>query len=302
MFRRFLIAAFCCAVTAGCATMPTQSVDHISLAGVEERVKCEIGEAYRELHTREGYPDLDLWAAGITLTLSTDSTGGIAPASSLTGPFGSVSPLDLNFGASLNAKRTALLNVYIAFQEAAKHQCPPTPQSLLENHMGLAEWIVRVFEAQHIVDERSTVQSSFEKDKSIGYSLEFLLTLSGGVTPNFIIANTTGTKFGLTAEAKATNSADIAMAKLAESDFRQRFKIIVRKDPDKTIPNPAYEKLSKDMQTLSNLPKTITIPGARHKVQVPDGVEARLGPDTKDKLDQVLHQINDKVLIQTLRR
>lgn len=189
----------------GCATMPRESIDHVSLFAVEERVKCEIGSAYRTLSETRRYPDLDLWAAGLTMTLSVDSTGGVAPSSSLTGPFGSVGPIEVSLGASLNTKRTALMNVYVAFVEAAdleRHPCPPV-NSLLEGHIGLSDWIVRTFEAYHATDRNSGLHSDFNSEKSVGYTIEFLITTSLGVTPNFIIAKHDGYKSGLYARSES---------------------------------------------------------------------------------------------------
>lgn len=282
--------------------MPTEAVDHVSLAAVEERVKCEIGQAYLTLKEDQRFPDLSTWAAGLTLTLSVDSTGGVAASTSMTGPFGSLSPLDLNLGASLNAKRTALLNVYVAFLEAANHPCPPASPILLEGHLGLAEWIVRVFEAQYVVDQNSTLRSGFNNEKSIGYTMEFLIALTAGATPNFVITNATNTKSAFTFEAKSTHSVDIAMVELDPSDFRKRFKVVRIPGKKVEVRNPEFDKLGPDAATIQQVPEKITkqLPDRLEKRQV--GVDVRLGPGTKFRLDQVLQQLNNKILIQTLRR
>lgn len=301
MIKRTSTVAFC-AFLGACATMPTEAVDHVSLAAVEERVKCEIGQAYLKLKDDRRYPDLSTWAAGLTLTLSVDSTGGVAASSSLTGPFGSVSPLDLSLGASLNAKRTALVNVYVAFIEAANHSCPPASPILLEGQLGLGEWIVRVFEAQYIVDQNSGLRSGFNNDKSIGYTMEFLVTLGAGATPNFVLTSATNTKSAFALEAKSTNSVDIAMVEMDPSDFKKRFKVVRIPGRKEERPNPEYENLRPDVAQGQGVPKTITVqtPDRFEKREV--GVTARLGPGTKVRLDQVLQQLNNKILIQTLRR
>ena len=122
-----------------------------------------------------------------------DTTGGIVPSGSAIGPFGSLGPLEISAGASLNAKRTALSNVYIAFAEAELHDCRNVPVGiLLEGNLGLAEWIIRVFEDQLRVQQAAELSAGLGqvlpfigKDKSIGYSLDFLTTLSAGVSPNW---------------------------------------------------------------------------------------------------------------------
>lgn len=300
MFGRFFVAAFCCALLANCATMPIQHVDGVSLAAVEERVKCEIGTAYRDLSGRRDqfgkplFPDLSRWAAGLTLSLAVDSTGSVTPSTSLTGPFGSLSPLEASAGLSLNAKRTALLNVYAAFAEAAFHRCPDAPSgALLEGHLGLAQWIERVFEDQRIV-EQTAIENGTKgqsapfnsKDKSIGYTLEFVIAANAGVTPNFILTNGTA-KSALAYESKSTHSLDIAMLEMDESDYKKIFKTVyVREKRESRVDK-------KGIMT------TLTIPA--HKEQRLIG-NTGIGLLTKDRLDSVLKQLNEKALIQGLRR
>ncbi|MEY9981432.1 MULTISPECIES: hypothetical protein [Bradyrhizobium] len=302
MFKRLLLAPFC-ALFSSCATMPTEAIDHVSLAAVEERVKCEIGAAFLKLKDDKRFPDLSTWAAGLTLTLAVDSTGGVTPATSLTGPFGSVSPLDVSLGASLNAKRTALLNVYVAFLEAATHACPPPSPILLEGQLGLGDWIVRVFEAQYIVDQNSTLHSGFNSEKSIGYTMEFLITLNAGVTPNFVLTNATNTKVGLGVESKSTNSVDIAMVQMDPADFRKRFTTVVIKGKTEKRPNPEFGKFTADEARAKNIKEFVEVQVTPDRVERrPAGVEARIGIATRFKLDQVLQQLNNKILIQSLRR
>ena len=302
MLKQFLLAS-CCALLTSCATMPTESIDHVSLAAVEERVKCEIGAAFLKLKDDRRFPDLSTWAAGLTLTLAVDSTGGVTPSTSLTGPFGSVSPLDVSLGASLNAKRTALLNVYVAFVEAATHTCPPTSPILLEGQLGLGDWIVRVFEAQYLVDQNSTLHSGFNNDKSIGYTMEFLVTLTAGVTPNFILANATNTKVTFGLDSKSTNSVDIAMVQMDPADFRKRFTEVLIKGKTEMRPNPEFGKFTADEARSKNIKEFIPVQVTPDRIERrPAGVEARIGFATRLKLDQVLQQLNSKILIQSLRR
>lgn len=302
MFRSFLVAAFCCAITAGCATMPTEQADGVSLAAVEERVKCEIGRAYLNLKQQHSMLDLDRWAAGLTLTLAVDSTGGVAPSTSLVGPYGSVSPLELNVGASLNAKRTALLNIFVAFVEAARHKCDDNRFQPIEGHLGLAEWIERVFQAQFEV-ERRAVQlghgyrgARFDADKSLGYTLEFLVTLNAGATPNFIITGAP-TKSAFSIETKSTHSVDIAMLEISPEDFKKRFEMVTVPATTKQVKSESFDPTSQ--KTITTF-RTEAVPAHRERRLV--GVEATLGPYTKDRLFGVLQQLNNKVLIQSLRR
>ena len=300
MIRRAVVAAFCCSLNAGCATMPVESMDGVSLAAVEERVKCEIGYAYTELSQDNRFPNLSKWAAGLTLSLAVDETGGVTPSTSLLGPFGKISPLDLTATASLNAKRTGLFNIYIAFIEAARHKCDDPRPIPIEGHLGLAEWIIRVFQAQLDVEQRSAELGSNlrgagfnSKDKSIGYSLDFLLTLSAGATPNFIITNAP-TKAAFSIEAKSTHSVDIAMVEMSDGDFRDHFEI-------KTIPGKVHKLENPDPDKRSLVPFVFEKEPDK-TVRVRTGVDVSLGVDTKLRLNAVLQQLNNKLLIQSLRR
>ncbi|MBR1152514.1 hypothetical protein [Bradyrhizobium sp. JYMT SZCCT0428] len=301
-----VIAAFCCVLAAGCATVPTEQADGVSLAAVEERVKCEIGRAYRNLSERRDpygkqvFPDLSRWAAGVTLSLAVDTTGG-ANASSLVGPFGSLSPLEFGAGASLNAKRTGLFNVYTAFAEAALHHCRGINVGiLLEGNLGLAEWIERVFESQLAAQRAAEQASEFGqllpfngKDKSIGYSLAFLTTLNAGATPNFIFSGGTA-KSVLAFETKLTHSLDIAMLEMTKGDFERIFETVHIPAVTKRVPNT-------DPNTKGIHPLTVeTIKPARTEKRYVG--RTGIGLVTKDRLDSVLQQLNNKTLIQTLRR
>jgi hypothetical protein len=308
MFKQF-IAAFCCVMTAGCATMPTQQADGVSLALVESRVKCEIGRAYNELKSRRDeygrhlFPDLRRWTAAVTLSMLVDTTGGIAPSGSATGPFGSLGPLEISAGASLNAKRTALSNVYIAFAEAELHDCRNVPVGiLLEGNLGLAEWIIRVFEDQLKVQQAAEANAGLGqtlpfigKDKSIGYSLDFLTTLSAGITPNWAFSGGSA-KAGLSYEAKLTNSLDIAMVEMSEKDFQQIFQPVHIKAVTKQVD----EIDSSDPANLVKKQKTVVVRPARTDYRYVGNTG--IGVLTRLKLDNVLQQLNNKLLIQSLRR
>ncbi|OAF06928.1 hypothetical protein [Bradyrhizobium neotropicale] len=234
-----------------------------------------------------------------------DTTGGIASSGSAIGPFGSLSPLEITAGASLNAKRTALSNVYTAFAEAALHDCKNVPVGiLLEGNLGLAEWIIRVFEDQLKVQQAAEENSRFgqilpftDKDKSIGYTLDFLTTLGAGVTPNWAFSGGTA-KTGFAYEAKLTNSLDIAMVEMAPGDFEKIFQTVHIKAVTKR--QVVRESDPNDPNRKILTVKTITVRPARteHRYVGRTGI----GNDTKTKLNIVLQQLNNKLLIQSLRR
>jgi hypothetical protein len=299
-----IAAAFCSALTAGCATLPTEHVDQVSGFAVQERVKCELGDAYRRLQSIKGAPDLSKWAAGLTLTLAVDATGGITPSTSLAGPYGSVTPLDLGFGVSGNAKRTALMNVFVSFVEATKHKCPDASPIPIEGGLGLSDWIVRVFTDQIKVNEEARrlgsvlAGSDFDsKDKSIGYSLDFLLTLSASATPNFVIPNATG-KILFGYESKSTHSVDIAMVEMSDAVFKEHFETVVLV-PEHTVTKRVL-KSDPNNKTTFLAEEKIVVPAKIKRSYVGKSVD--IGDVTRARLDGILLQLNNKVLLQTLRR
>lgn len=296
MAGRGIFAAFGCSLLMSCATMPTEQLDGVSIVAVEERVKCEIGQAFLALHGKQGYPDLSKWAAGLTLTLAIDSTGTLAPSTSLAGPFGSVAPLDLNVGVVHNSKRTALLKIYISFLEASHHPCPEPGLSPLQGSLGLSQWIVRVFDDQREADARSEAvkrpedrfkPTVFEsKDKAIGYSLDFALTLSGGVAPTFVLTNVTA-KSPLFGESKSTNSIDLALVELSDEGFRKEFYTVVI---------PAHKKTTKEKTRAGEVIEHIEdVP--EQKVTRSRNVPAGVGPYTKAHIDSVIQELQLRTLL-----
>ncbi|MBN8981184.1 MAG: hypothetical protein J0I29_07905 [Rhizobiales bacterium] len=294
---RFAWMAVLSAALSGCATVPTQQADHVSIAAVEKRIKCEIGAAYRKISQAHNAPSLKLWAAAVTLTLAVDETGGVTPSSSLTGPYGSLSPLELNANLSLNSKRTALLNIYLSFDEAGNYYCDDFAILPIEGRLGLSDWIIRVFEAQRTVEldaesgaEKLKTYDFISTDKSIGYSLDFLLTASVGATPNFIIPNTGTAKGVISFESKSTHSLDIAMIEMSKGDYGKHF--VPVHVPKRTVPVVRKNKFG---VLIFEGEKTIDAHTENRSV-------VDVGPGAKLRLNDILNQLNNRVLIQSLRR
>lgn len=133
--------------------------------------------------------------------------------------------------------------------------------------------------------------------------MEFLVTLTAGVTPNFVLANATSTKVAFGLDSKSTNSVDIAMVQMDPADFRKRFTEVLIKGKTEMRPNPEFGKFTADEARSKNIKKFIPVQVTPDRIERrPAGVEARIGFATKLKLDQVLQQLNNKILIQTLRR
>jgi hypothetical protein len=262
---------------------------------VQERIKCEIGQAFHAIQGRDGFPDLSRWAAGLTLTLQVDSTGNVAHSASLLGPFGSVTPLDISVGLAHNSKRTALLKIYTSFVEASRHPCPEPGLSPLQGSLGLTEWIVRVFESQRAVELRAEElrppedklkPAVFEsKEKAIGYSLDFALSLGAGITPTFVLSNASA-KAGISGESKSTNSIDLALVELSEPDFRKEFYKVTIKAHKKTV---VRRTRAGEVREEINVPEE-TVTRSRT-------VGGGVGPATKSRIDSVIQELQFRTLL-----
>jgi hypothetical protein len=249
MIKQFSVAAFCCSVTAGCVTMPTQVNDGISINRVVERVKCELGQA---LHTQ---PNLDSWVGNITLTLETDQSGSVTPSTTLTGPFG-VGTYGLEIGAGINGKslQTSLvaLNFEVWKLKESASLCPAEPTNQLEDALGLRQWVERTFPLK--VEEAGSFLS---KEKAIGYTLEFDLELTGGVTPSFTLSRVSG-KDGISAARKTLNTLQIALIDAGIKPPRTYTRTVMEKV---TVPKGSAE-IQSSTPTFRPQKKTFTTGGS----------------------------------------
>lgn len=270
MGSKFLLLLGACALLGGCATIPTQEADGVSIDAVAKRIECELGAA---LSNR---PELDTWALGITLSLAVDESNAVVP----TATFASLSTsgivaVNVGGGATRRATRTSLVKTFLYVLEA-NDRCPTQPNTPLEDSLGLALWIERVLtsaERQNFV---------FNKDKAIGYSLEFSLALTGGVTPSFVFRDVSGSA-GVSASYKSTHSLDIALVNTGKRPVLKR--VVYR-------PRPAAVPSTTDFVRPGVPPKPQT-------PQRPVVVEGRsaVGAPTRQRLEKVLEELQFRTLL-----
>jgi hypothetical protein len=275
-----LAAAISCATMCGCAILPpTELNDGISINRVVDRVKCELGKAL------EDNRDLESWAGVITLTLEVDQTGSVVPSSSLTGPFNTGTyGLDISAGVTGKSVQTSLVNVYFPVYELLTfaNACPIAPKNQLEDTLGLHEWVERTLALRQ--DEGAAFK---DKDKAIGYTLEFDLDLTAGITPGFTFTRVSG-KAGLSVDRKTVNTLEIA---LADAGIKppKRVPILVRVPPKPTssTAKPAEVPLTVDQK------KEPEVRYEKHYVTRPG---TKVTDDTKKRLDVIIQQLQLKNL------
>lgn len=192
MFIRNMIAATSCVLLVGCVVLPVERNDGISIQRVTERVKCELGQAL-SLNS-----ELLSWAGVIILTLEIDNAGSVLPSATFLGPVGAGTyAVDVSAGLSAKSVQTSLVNVYFPVYDlvASADKCPPEPWHPLEDRLGLKEWVARA------LDLKNSGGLFRDKDKAIGYTVEFDLEISAGATPGFNFARVTD-KTGLSISRK----------------------------------------------------------------------------------------------------
>jgi hypothetical protein len=259
--------------------MPTQQNDGISVSRVVDRVKCELGKAL------EDNPSFGSWAGVITLTLEVDQTGAVVPSTSLVGPFNAGTyGLDLSAGVTAKSVQTSLVNIYFPVYEllAFAERCPIGPTNQLEDSLGLKEWVDRTLTLK--TNEGALFK---DKDKAIGYTLEFDLDLTAGVTPGFTFTRVSG-KAGLSVDRKTVNTLEIA---LADAGLKPPRHVLLPVTPKKSKlqdgSRPAAVAPEADEDKKANSPpekRVVIRPGSR------------VGDDTKRRLDTIIQQLQLKNL------
>ena len=277
MRTRAIIAALGCTIVSGCVTMPTQQNDGISVNRVVDRVKCELGKALRD------NPTLESWAGVITLTLEVDQTGSVVPSTSLVGPFNAGTyGLDLSAGVTAKSLQTSLVNIYFPVYElfAFAEKCPIAPTNQLEDSLGLKEWVDRTLTLK--AAEGALFK---DKDKAIGYTLEFDLDLTAGVTPGFTFTRVSG-KAGLSVGRKTINTLVIALADAGLKPPR-KVRLPAKKPTVEEGAKPSGAEPAADEARKSSSPpqdRYVNKPGSR------------VGDDTRRRLDNIIQQLQLKNL------
>jgi hypothetical protein len=256
--------------------------DGISINRVVDRVKCELGRALQDNSA------LQSWAGVITLTLEVDQTGSVVPTSNLIGPF-NAGTYGLNIGAGVTGKsvQTSLVNVYfpvyqlLAFADA----CPIAPKNQLEDSLGLHEWVERT-----LVLKRDEGAMFTDKDKAIGYTLEFDLDLTAGVTPGFTFTRVSGST-GLSVDRKTVNTLEIG---LADAGIKPpgRVAVLVRV-PVKPPPGTAAPAEAAPTGDETKKPEA---PSFRYEKRYVSRPGTRVTDDTKKRLDVIIQQLQLKNL------
>jgi hypothetical protein len=222
VFRSFLTASMALGLSA-CGTYvpelqdfggPTESLIYVN--DVTTNVSCEVRDAVSGLYAQyEGYKEisfLDNWGAQIDLTLTVNENGSVAPATQFF-PLGQPKNWKFNWGfnadISSSATRTDTVSYFYPISEL-KRPCPwrPSGAMLLQSDLKFKEWL---FDAVglSITKEASLPAGGGTSGKPtnvLTHTVTFVLTTSGGVSPQWALVNSAFVHVPLTFGRMRTNT------------------------------------------------------------------------------------------------
>lgn len=220
-----LLVAAGCGLLGGCVTVPSLDGNRIAISEVVERVKCDLADALPDPYK---YPWMANWVAKVDLTLIVNEQAGLTPTVSFidlrpTAVVPGVGNIMQNFilgaaaGATTTAVRTDSLSFSLSMVELRykrqEERCVFYAGLGLDGDLGLKEWIASALEP---VDRgvltvgyhprlMGAARSAKAKERppapppgndppldAISHQVQFIVGLSGGVSPSFTLAKFRG--------------------------------------------------------------------------------------------------------------
>jgi hypothetical protein len=219
-----LLAVGSAILAAGCVTVPSLEGNRIAISDVVERVKCDLADALPDPYK---YPWMANWVAKVDLTLIVNEQAGLTPTVSFvdlrnTAVVPGVGNIMQNFifgaaaGATTTAVRTDSLSFSLSMVELRykrqEERCVFYAGLGLDGELGLKEWVASALEP---VDRGvltvgyhprlMATRSAKEKQRppapppgndppldAISHQVQFIVGLSGGLSPNFTLAKFRG--------------------------------------------------------------------------------------------------------------
>jgi hypothetical protein len=168
---------------------------------IVDNITCEVRDAVYDLYA--GYAGdqisfLDNWGAQIDLTLTVNENSSVAPTTQFF-PIGQPKNWSFNWGVNANvnpsATRTETVSYFYLISELRKYKCPwrPSGAMLLENDLKFKEWLfdaVGLKETNVAPLPASAASATSGKPTNVlTHTVTFVLTTSGGVTPQWALVN-----------------------------------------------------------------------------------------------------------------
>jgi len=172
---------------------------------IAHSISCEVRDAIYSLYHSDNekkiYDFLDDWGAQIDLTLAVNESGSVAPATQFF-PIGQPKNWMFNWGvnASLNtsATRTDTVSFFYTIKDLSKAKCvwrPPNGVMLLQSDLKFKDWLydvvaIRNWSLTPLPAKEGSVFSSIQKQSNVlTHTVTFLLTTSGGISPQWVLRN-----------------------------------------------------------------------------------------------------------------
>ena len=184
----------------------TDSLPYVN--DVVTNIYCEVRDAvyylYHSDYPHEQYAFLDNWGAQIDLTLTVNENSSVAPATQFF-PIGQPKNWMFNWGVNANvnpsATRTDTVSYFYPISELKKYKCPwrPSGGMLLESDLKFKEWLFDAvglkitgeasLPAGGAASAPSAASGSAKPTNVLTHTVTFVLTTSGGVTPQWVLRN-----------------------------------------------------------------------------------------------------------------
>jgi hypothetical protein len=173
---------------------------------ITHSVSCEVRDAVYSLYHSE-YPHediafLDDWGAQVDLTLAVNENGSVAPATQFF-PIGQPKNWMFNWGVNANvntsATRTDTVSFFYTIKELAKAKCAWRPTNggmLIQSDLKFRDWLYDVVGIKKVgltpapTGGEASVFSSIQKQSNVlSHTVTFVLTTSGGISPQWVLRN-----------------------------------------------------------------------------------------------------------------
>jgi hypothetical protein len=184
---------------------------------IVDNISCEVRDAVYDLYTGYAGHDeisfLDNWGAQIDLTLTVNENSSVAPATQFF-PIGQPKNWSFNWGVNANvdpsATRTDTISYFYSISDLRKYKCPwrPSGAMLLENDLKFKEWL---FDAAGVGITKAAPLpagggTSAKPTNVLTHTVTFVLTTSGGVSPQWALVNSAFVHVPLTFGRMRTNT------------------------------------------------------------------------------------------------
>ncbi len=281
----------------GVPALPIVGQDTKLIAGVVDRVQCEVREAIVELGSitddrgARPFAWVTNYVAKAVLTLQMNTDGGATPEVSLLGPFQS-GTYSVGFQAGVlgGANRIATYGFNLGFARSEPSWCKDIGNKAyppLQGDLGLREWFVTVLQSHN-------ANNPFPRPKSLSHRIEFTLDGSLRLTPAYVLRRSRGSGI-FSLHAKSFHILDIAIEYVdPEAPDYTKVCVVNLARPCPVPPKVAPPPIIGVTAEVKGEPKR----GMGKKAAAPRAVEQRgrprpkpISPDVEQRLDRALQNL-----------